>query len=89
MTLFNKKATSKRTSLRLLLALMLTLTLCGNGCATVSSEAPTAQSVPPWPVAGAAVADELDRVCPARTCPAIDGWIARLEKHKQQLEANK
>ena len=72
------------------------LTLCVSGCGTGNSKVVTC-SIPAWPVGGAAVADELDRVCPTRnpetgaaqnTCPAINDWHARLFQYKQQLEAN-
>lgn len=73
------------------------LTLCVSACATASSEeVVTACSIPPWPAAGAAVADELDAVCPTQDaegnpvnpCPAINAWHARLDIYKQQLEKN-
>lgn len=76
--------------------------LCATGCATTNSDmkaaaGPSAAStMPPWPLAGAAVANELDRVCPitiradgtkVSNCPAIDEWLGRLGKFKLQLEA--
>lgn len=54
--------------------------------------------IPTWPLAGSAVADEMDKVCPLQkddkgnlttTCPAIDGWHFRLENLKKQLEVVK
>lgn len=94
---FKSKPKSRKTSSTLLLALCLMLTLSASKCATTSSEPVSTCSIPPWPPAGASVADEMDRVCPTKdtetgaainACPAINDWHARLFKFKQQLEVN-
>lgn len=95
---FKSKPTFRKTSSTLLPVLCLMLTLSVSACETVSSNAaPRTCSIPPWPLAGASVADEMDRVCPTKDtetgsainpCPAINDWHARLFKFKQQLEVN-
>lgn len=70
-----------------------------SACETASFEAEetvSTCSIPPWPAAGAAAADELDKVCPTKDadgtpinpCPALNDWHARLNVYKQQVEAN-
>lgn len=60
-----------------------TLSLCLAGCAARSSD----PAVPVWPVAGPAVAAELERACaPQVACPALWDWIARLDVLKRQLD---
>ena len=52
------------------------------GCATAGSK----PSCPPWPVAGPAVADELERgLAPAENYPATWMWLTRLDKLRDQL----
>ena len=58
--------------------LMLLLTLSASGCAKAICDSP------PWPVAGAAVARELDYL-PEKDFPALWEWLARLEKLRDQL----
>jgi len=42
---------------------------------------------PPYPVAGNAVADEIeDRMFPAENYPAFWGWLNRLDVLREQLE---
>ena len=59
--------------------LILCLLLCG--CAS-----PVATTCPPWPAAGPAVADELERaLSQPEAWPAAWDWIDRLYKLKDQL----
>ena len=58
--------------------LMLLLTLSVTACAKARCDCP------PWPVAGAAVAEELDYL-PEKDFPALWEWLARLEKLRDQL----
>ena len=58
--------------------LMLLLTLSASGCAKARCDCP------PWPVAGAAVAQELDYL-PEKDFPALWEWLARLDKLRDQL----
>ncbi|GAB4197828.1 MAG: hypothetical protein OHK0024_36770 [Thalassobaculales bacterium] len=61
---------------------MLALTLCVSACATAHSDA----VCPPWPVAGAAVAAELEGLAPG-AYPALWAWIERLARLRDQLAA--
>ena len=56
----------------------LLLTLSVTACAKARCDCP------PWPVAGAAVAQELDYL-PEKDFPALWEWLARLEKLRDQL----
>jgi hypothetical protein len=60
--------------------------LCLSGCGTAISEPLPAMSctAPAWPVAGPAVASEMERL-PVDEFPATWDWFARLEKLKAQL----
>ena len=58
--------------------LMLLLMLFVNGCAKARCDCP------PWPIAGAAVAQELDYL-PEKEFPALWEWLARLDKLRDQL----
>lgn len=63
--------------------LTLAATLCLTACAGTGSSGPGA--CPPWPVAGPAVAAELERLPPAEY-PATWGWIERLARLRDQLQ---
>ena len=66
--------------------LLLLLATCFSGCATAGSD--PARLCPPWPPAGAEVAGELERSClPEARCPALWGWLQRLDRLKRQLDA--
>lgn len=57
-----------------------------SGCATDSYKQAPEIVTPQWPYAGAAVADELEKVCiPENKCPALWDWLGRLDKLKEQL----
>ena len=58
--------------------LMLLLTLSASGCAKAGCDCP------PWPIAGPAVAKELDYL-PEKEFPALYEWLARLDKLRDQL----
>ena len=93
---------SSRSSAILPIALTLPLLMFAAGCVTgPSSEeiaraaAPKPAMIPAWPKAGAAVADELDKYCPVMTdefgrmrptCPALDLWLGRVTKFKDEIE---
>ncbi len=63
------------------LILALSLTACGG---VVSEPAPSICQ--PWPIAGPAVAAELERVClPEARCPATWAWLKRLDLLERQL----
>lgn len=70
------------------LVLVATATISLAACATAASEpAPRAVAAcPPYPVAGPAVADELERL-PASQVPALWEWFGRLDRFRDQLEA--
>ena len=50
-------------------------------CKTVISS-----SCPPYPVAGKAVAKEIETVCVKGKCPHITEWLNRIKKLKSQLD---
>lgn len=74
---------------KLLLALATALQLSLAACGTVSSEpaAPVPVSgCPSWPVAGPAVAAELEAKLPPDAAPATWEWLSRLLKLRDQLK---
>lgn len=81
-------------NLILRLALISALTISLLACAQVKTD-PLVQKPPPYPLAGPAVADELQKHCfpkledshkTLNLCPATAEWLARLDKLHDQLE---
>lgn len=77
----------KRNSLKSRLAPLLLGLAFLSGCAGATSDTPCA-SCPPWPKAGAPVAEELLRIDPADFPHTVE-WMQRLEKLRDQLEAGR
>jgi len=75
----------KLVRLRLLLVLAASLLISLSGCGMLTDSDPSI--CPPYPVAGNAVADEIeDRMFPAENYPAFWGWLNRLDVLREQLE---
>lgn len=72
------KRNSTKQRRKWLLGLMLLPILFVNACARARCD------FPPWPIAGAAVAQELDYL-PEKDFPALWEWLARLDKLRDQL----
>lgn len=67
--------------------------------ATTCKDAPELKlQTPPWPAAGAGVADELEKYCfptvqdtgeQLNLCPEIDKWLQKIDKYRDQLPDKK
>lgn len=94
MNSLNNSQPQKKRSWKSKAVLMMLLTLSVTACEMVgSNQVAIKRYLPAWPVAGPAVAAELDRVCPltkdengkaVTSCPAIDNWLAKLKKYHEQ-----
>ena len=71
---------SRMLNLKRLQSLSLLAAMLLSGCG------PGSYNVPPWPVAGPRVADELERYCSAEDCPATWEWLGRVDVFKRQLD---
>lgn len=84
MKIWRKRRLSGTSRFLLLLVLLLSLTLFLAGCARTISDCP------PYPVAGPAVAGELEKVCYVKdqaVCPHLFSWLDRVGKLRDQLKA--
>lgn len=67
--------------MKLMLVPLLLLPILLTGCGT------TIYSAPAWPVAGPAVASDLEKCClPPEKYPALWEWLARVDKYKQKRD---
>lgn len=84
MTALSNNQKSKRSSLKLPRVLAVLGMICLTGCLG-NSEKPLELTYPPYPVAGAAVVQELNTLNPDEF-PALHNWLDRLDILQAQLE---
>lgn len=84
-------------SATLRIALTLLSAMCLSACVTTTSSTNVSLLVPPWPKAGPAVADELEKHCFPKApdsgelmnlCPSTARWLDRLARFRDQLPAS-